>query len=373
MRSKKLMRVLAGLVSGAMIMSLCACGGSGGQKAAPAETAAKTEAKAEAGADAGKAEGGKAENGETTAAAGDAKADAAAPASDFKFDHRIEIMVPAGEGGGLDTTIRKFATYLEKELGTSIVISNRSGASGITGYTWSHNQPADGYKYQFTAPSAIIAAAQGQCDFDLLNEIVPVSGLVMAEGMFFASPKVPFKDVNEMIDYCKANPGKVTIATDSPNGISGAIITEFCNQAGIELKWITSESNEGTISVIAGDVDLAINTWSDAGAYVESGDLIPIVVMSQQRSTIYPDVPCSGDLGYTSDLGFYRVFTAMKGTPQEAVDAFAAAVHKVATTNTEWAEWLEMNGMSNTFVWDAAELNDVIKTTYDTAVELNKK
>ena len=43
------------------------------------------------------------------------------------------------------------------------------------------------------------------------------------------------------------------------------------------------------------------------------------------------------------------------------------------STNTEWAEWLEMNGMSNTFVWDAAELNDVIKTTYDTAVELNKK
>ena len=248
---------------------------SGSQKAAPAETAAKTEAPA---ADAGKTAGG-----DTTAAA-----EAASPASDFKFDHRIEIMVPAGEGGGLDTTIRKFATYLEKELGTSIVISNRSGASGITGYTWSHNQPADGYKYQFTAPSAIIAAAQGQCDFDLLNEIVPVSGLVMAEGMFFASPKAPFKDVNEMIDYCKANPGKVTIATDSPNGISGAIITEFCNQAGIELKWITSESNEGTISVIAGDVDLAINPWSDAGAYVESGDLIPIVVMSQQRSTIYP-------------------------------------------------------------------------------------
>lgn len=352
MKSKKLMRLLSGLVSFAMLLSMCACGSSGGQK--PAESAA-TEAAKDAGTGTAK------------------EAGTQAAAEGFKFDHRIEIMVPAGEGGGLDTTIRKFATYLEKELGTSIVISNRSGASGITGYTWSHNQPADGYKYQFTAPSAIIAAAQGQCDFDLMGEIIPVSGLVMAEGMFFASPKAPFKDVNEMIDYCKANPGKVTIATDSPNGISGAIINEFCNQAGIELKWITSESNEGTISVIAGDVDLVINTWSDAGAYVESGDLVPIVVMTQERSNIYPDVPCSGELGYTSDLGFYRVFTAMKGTPQEAVDAFAAAVHKVATTNTEWAQWLEMNGMGNSFVWDSVELTDVLKTTYDTAVELNKK
>ncbi len=352
MKSKKLTRLLSGLVSAALLASLCACSNSGAQK--PAESGA-TEAAKEAGSQPAQDSG------------------AEASADGFKFDHRIEIMVPAGEGGGLDTTIRKFATYLEKELDTSIVISNRSGASGITGYTWSHNQPADGYKYQFTAPSAIIAAAQGQCDFDLMDEIIPVSGLVMAEGMFFANPKAPFKDVNEMIDYCKANPGKVTIATDSPNGISGAIINEFCNQAGIEMKWITSESNEGTISVIAGDVDLVINTWSDAGAYVESGDLVPIVVMTQERSNIYPDVPCSGELGYTSELGFYRVFTAMKGTPQEAVDAFAAAVHKVATTNTEWAEWLEMNGMGNSFVWDSAELADVLKTTYDTAVELNKK
>lgn len=355
MKSKKLMRILSGLVSGAMLLSLCACGGSGGSGAKESPAPAATEAAKDTGSEAAK------------------EAGTEAAASGFQFDHRIEIMVPGGEGGGLDTTVRKFATYLEKELGVSIVVSNRSGASGITGYTWSHNQPADGYKYQFTAPSAIIAAAQGQCEFDLMSEIVPVSGLVMAEGMFFASPKAPFKDVNEMIDYCKANPGKVTVATDSPNGISGAIINEFCDQAGIELKWITSESNEGTISVIAGDVDLVINTWSDAGAYAESGDLVPLVVMAQQRSDIYPDVPCSGELGYTSDLGFYRVFTAMKGTPQEAVDAFEAAVHKVATTNAEWAQWLEMNGMGNTFVWDADELSEILQNTYDTAVEMNKK
>ena len=69
-------------------------------------------------------------------------------------------MIPAGEGGGLDTTLRKFSTYLEKELGTSITITNRSGGSGVTGFTWSHNSTNDGYAYQFTAPSAIIAAAQ---------------------------------------------------------------------------------------------------------------------------------------------------------------------------------------------------------------------
>lgn len=350
----KMKKLAAIILSAAMAVSLAACGGS----QTPSET--------------------KAAGAETQAAQADEKAEqdgaqtGEASAGGFQFDHRIEIMVPAGEGGGLDTTIRKFATYLEKELGTSIVISNRDGASGITGFTWSHNQPADGFKYQFTAPSAIIADAQGQCSFDLMEELVPVSGLVMAEGMFFASPKAPFGTLEEMLAYCKEHPGEVSISVDSPNGISGAIISEFCHQADIELKWITSEPNEGTISVIAGDVDLVINTWSDAGAYVESGDLVPIVVMAQQRNDLYADVPCSGELGYESNLGYYRVFTALKGTPQEAVDAFGAAVQKVATTNEEWIEWLESNGMSNNFVYTAEELQEVIQTTHDMAVELKK-
>lgn len=51
-----------------------------------------------------------------------------------------------------------------------------------------------------------------------------------------------------------------------------------------------------------------------------------IVVLAPQRNEMYPDVPCSGDLGFDVQLGFFRVFTAMKGTPQETIDAFAAAV-----------------------------------------------
>ena len=116
---------------------------------------------------------------------------------------------------------------------------------------------------------------------------------------------------------------------------------------------------------------MTVNTWSDTGAYVESGDLIPIIVMADQRNPLYPDVPCTKELGYESTLGYYRVFTALQGTPQEAVDAFAAAVHKVATENTEWHEWLSANGMTNDYLWDAATLKETIQNTYDTAKELN--
>lgn len=292
-----------------------------------------------------------------------------APAEGWKFERRVEIMVPASEGGGLDTTIRAFAPYLEAELGQSVVITNKDGASGTAGYTWSNNSVNDGYAFQFTAPSAILADAQGVCNFDLMAELIPVSGLTSADGMFFASTVAPFKTVEEFIEYAKAHPGEVSIATDSPKGISGALIAEFCSQAGIELNWITSDAGEVLVSMMAGDVDLYVGTWSDAGAYVESGDMIALVNLSNERNSMYPDVPCSGDLGYEANLGFFRVFTAMGDTPQAAIDAFTEAV-VAASQNPEWEEWLAGNGMVNEYVYTAEELATVLQTAHDFGAQL---
>lgn len=342
---KTLKAITASALALSMTLAMVGCGS---KEAAPAATkaAAETETKAEGGD--------------------------SASSGDWKFDRRVEIMVPASEGGGLDTTIRAFAPYLEKEIGNSIVINNRGGGSGITGYTWSHNSTNDGYAFQFTAPSAILADAQGLCDFELMDELIPVSGLVSAEGIIFGGKKAPFQTAEEMVEYCKAHPGEVSIATDSPNGISGALITEFCEQAGIELKWITSESNEANISLIAGEVDLYIGTWSDAGAYVESGDINALVVLSENRNENFPDVTCAGDLGYNAQLSFYRVFTAMGDTPQEAIDAFAAAV-KTASQDPEWEAWLATNGMVNDYVYTAEELDEVLKVSHEFGAKLAGK
>ena len=289
---------------------------------------------------------------------------------EWVFERRIEIMIPASPGGGLDTTLRSFAPYLEEELGTTISVNNREGGSGITGYTWSRsNSVNDGYAFQFTAPSAILADAQGLSEFDLMAEIIPVSGLVQAEGIIFGSKSAPFETIEEMIEYAKANPGQVSIATDSPNGITGALIVEFCNQADIELKWITSDSGEDNISLISGEVDLYIGTWSDAGAYVESGDINALVILSEQRSEYFPDLICAGDLGYEAKLGFYRVFTAMGDTPQEAIDAFAAGVQR-AVQNPGWEEWLATNGLTNDYVYDAEELGEVMNLSHEFGIEL---
>lgn len=293
-------------------------------------------------------------------------------AAEWKFERPIEIMVPAGAGGGLDVTLRSFAPLLEKELGVSVIIDNRTGGSGATGYTFSYTQPRDGYTFQFTAPSFIGPASQGQFPVPVWDELVPVCGLVQAEAMIFANKDAPFKNVTELIEYVRANPGKVACALDTPTGISGACLGSFARAAGgLQFRAVASEEAETLTSMIAGDVQISVNTWTDAGSYVEAGDAVAICTLTEAQSTIVPNIPSSASAGAPVSLGYYRVFTTLKGTPQEAIDAFVAGVMRASET-PEWQKILETNGLNNDYRWNAEELRAVLDETYTVFTELFK-
>lgn len=344
-----------------MSMMLAACGSSSkGEASGTGEGAAKGASEAVSESDSNAAsEGGEAEV-EAEAESG----------SQWKWDNKIEIMVPAAAGGGLDVTLRALQPYLEKELGTNIVIDCRSGGSGVTGYTYSYNgTPRDGYYFQFTAPTAIFSAAAGKFDVDMWEDLVAVSGCVQAEGVIFANPKAPFSNLDELLAYAKEHPGQVSIAIDAPTGNSGVLTSLFEEGTGIELKWVTGGADEAVISTIAGETDLLLATWSETSAYVESGDVVPIVFLSNEPNPIAPDVPCSAEIGTPIDLGYARMFTCMKGTPQEAIDAFEAAVHR-ACTSEGWEKWLEENGFVNKYLWDQAETAEVLNDFYTLGQEL---
>lgn len=267
---------------------------------------------------------------------------------EWKFERPIEIIVPWGPGSGTDTTIRAWAPLMEKELGVSIKINNVEGAGGVKGGEFYQLQPADGYTFAMNTQSHLIAAIDGTTNYDVMADTVPVIRLVQDTNMILAGKHVPYNNAKELAEYAKSNPGKKpTVAMMSMKGIDGAAAMELFNALGVEVNFIPYSSGaEANAAIMGGHTDMVLASPSDAGAYVESGDMKGIVVLAEERTSSLPDVECTGELGYDAYIGPWRSIVAKKGTPEGAMKVLAEAAKKVNEMQ-EWIDWKESMGLND--------------------------
>jgi tripartite-type tricarboxylate transporter receptor subunit TctC len=270
-----------------------------------------------------------------------------AQAEEWKFDRPVEFIITFGPGSGTDTTIRAMQQALEKELGVAVKINNKEGAGGVVGAEFYNNQPADGYTFAMYTPSHTIAAVNGTTNFDIFNETIPVARLVHDTNMLMMGKHVPYDTVEEMIEYCAANPGYVpTVGMMSIAGIDAVSTDQFFDAIGIEANFIPySSGSEANAAIMGGHTDMVVTSPFDGVAYVESGDMKALVVFAEQRSATMPDVECTGELGIDAYIGPWRAIVAKKGTPQAAIDALEAALER-ADQDPDWNTWKETVGLN---------------------------
>lgn len=281
----------------------------------------------------------------------DAPADSGTDAA-WEFERPIEVIIPFGPGSGTDTTIRAWAPLMEKELGITININNVEGAGGVRGAEFHVNQPADGYTYAMYTPSHIIAGVDGTASFDIINDTMQVVRLVQDSNVILAGTHVPYNNVAELVEYAKANPDKKpTLGMMSINGIDGASATQLFEELGIDVEFIPYASGaEANAAIMGGHTDMVLTSPFDGNAYLESGDMKGIVVLSEERASNMPDVECTGELGINAFIGPWRAIVAAKGTPQAAIDAIEAAAIKVNDMQ-EWTDWKETVGLNDREGW----------------------
>lgn len=283
---------------------------------------------------------------------------------EWKFERPIEIIIPFGPGSGTDTTIRAWAPLMEKELGVAIKINNVEGAGGVKGAEFHANQPADGYTFAMYTPSHVIAAVDGTANFDILNDTMQVVRLVQDSNIVLAGKNVPYNNLKELVEYAKANPNKTpTLGMMSINGIDGAAATQLFDVAGIKVNFIPYSSGaEANAAVMGGHTDMVLTSPFDGKAYVDSGDMKPIVLLAEQRSSALPNVECTGELGYDAYIGPWRGIVAKKGTPQGAIDALEKAAIAV-NEKQEWIDWKATVGLNDRPGF--AKQNDFKKIWFD--------
>jgi tripartite-type tricarboxylate transporter receptor subunit TctC len=255
-----------------------------------------------------------------------------APSSAADYPNRpVHWLIGFAAGGPVDIVARIMAQWLSEHFGQQFVVENRGGSGGNIATAAAISSTPDGYTLLFSgANNAISASLYKKLPFDFIRDTVPVAVFTQVPNLLVVSNAMPVKTVQELIDYCKANPGKISFAS-SGNGTTVHMSAELfkamtkCDMVHVPYRG----SALAFPDVISDKVQLIFDNLPTAMALARSGSVRALGVTSPQRWPSAPDIPAIAETvpGYEASV-FYGM-SAPKGTPQEIVDILNKAVNEV--------------------------------------------
>ena len=253
----------------------------------------------------------------------------AAPISAADYPNRpVRWLIGFAAGGPVDVVARIMAQWLSEHLGQQFVVENRTGSGGNIAAATAINSPPDGYTILFVAPNnAISTSLYKHLTYDFIRDTVPVASIMQLTNMLVVSNGMPVKSVKELIDYCKANPGKISYAS-SGNGTSVHMSAElFKAMTGCNMVHVPYRGSAIAFpDIISNKVQLIFDNLPSGLEQSRAGTVRALGVTSPQRWPGLPDVPAIAETvpGFES-VGFYGI-SAPKGTPPEIVEILNKAV-----------------------------------------------
>ena len=212
----------------------------------------------------------------------------------------IRLIVPQAAGSASDNVARLVAVELVRQLGQQVVIDNRPGGALIIGMEMVAHAPPDGYTIGY-GPIGALAIGPNMVkglNFSVLKDLQPLAQTTTGSMLLAASPATPFKSVREVIDYAKQNPDKLSNAS-SGNGTPGHVGFElFKYMTGTRIVHIPYKGGAaGTIDLIAGQVQLMMESSNSMTPHVKSGKVRGLAVSSATRSPAFPELPTIAEAG----------------------------------------------------------------------------
>jgi len=211
-------------------------------------------------------------------------------------------------GGSTDILARLMGNYLSGKLHQQFIIENKPGAGNNIATEHVINSPPDGYTVYLVNPAnGINATLYKKLNFNFVRDMAPVGGITRVPNVMTVNPNVPAKTVAEFIDYCKANPGKVNMAS-SGNGTSVHLSGElFMAMTGVKMAHVPYRgSNPALTDLLAGQVQVIFDNMPSVLPHIKSGKLRALAVTTEMRSAALPDVPTLGETvkGYEASAWF---------------------------------------------------------------------
>jgi tripartite-type tricarboxylate transporter receptor subunit TctC len=246
----------------------------------------------------------------------------------------IRLVVPFPPGGTADVVGRILAQPVGQMLGQPIVVDNRAGGDGAVAATLVMNAPADGYTIFFASnsPMSAVPTLHRNPPYDPRTDFTPITFIGRFTFYLFVNPAVPAQTLAELIDYARANPGKLNYGS----GNTTAIVTmaQLSRLAGIEMTHVPYKGDAPTTAdLVAGRIQLAMMTPVPALAQAKEGRLRMLAALLSKRSALAPDVPTMAEAGMpgisvTPWGGLFGPANMPKAIVERLSQAFNAALER---------------------------------------------
>ena len=215
----------------------------------------------------------------------------------------IRVIVPVAPGGSVDTVTRVVAQRMSENVGQSVVLENRAGASTNIGNELVARAPGDGYTLLAnTVPFVANVSLYSKLGYDPEKDFAPVSLLVSAPSLVVVHPSVPARNMREFVALAKKAPSTIKYSTSGAGGITHLSLELLAYQTAIKLVHVPYKGGgPALIALMSGEVDVSFLPTVAVGSHASSGRLRLLAVTSAQRLASMPAMPTvteSGVPGY---------------------------------------------------------------------------
>ncbi len=259
----------------------------------------------------------------------------------------IKIIVPFPPGNTVDTQSRLIGPKMQERLGQPVIVENRLGASGMLGMGVVAKSPADGYTLGAGQGGnlCVLPHTSKNVPYDALKDFQPIALTTTNYLVIYAYAGAPFKTFPEMIAYAKANPGKMTVATNGEGGFPHLAMEHLRLMAGFTYNYIPYKGSAqiGT-DVMGGQVMMAFDGVAGAMPAIRSGKVNLLAVTSKKRAAFWPDKPSASEFVPGYDSGGWFGFVAPAGVPRDIAVKLNAEINR-AMNAPEVVEKMVNSGM----------------------------
>ncbi|HEX2545473.1 MAG TPA: tripartite tricarboxylate transporter substrate binding protein [Ramlibacter sp.] len=257
----------------------------------------------------------------------------------------LRLVVPFAAGGGVDSAARRLAEQLRKQLGVTVLVENKAGASGTVGGKAVQTATADGTTLLFSAATHVLARqVLTHAPYDPQADFAPVARVGEAPLMLVVAPRVSQQKLADVLTAARQQPEKWTAAIPAAGAPSHLATLLLAKEASVKFTYVAYKGTQpALVDVGGGHVDLLLDSMVSLLPLAAAGKVRPIAITARKRSPLAPDVPTVQESGIAnfSYVSWYGVW-APRDTPPDRIAALNTAINAAVRELARSGAWASL-------------------------------